>query len=113
MFECKDKDGVVVLCTKDTWENHIVAEHPEMGGWEAYVKATIEKPYRIYQDSRHTNRKNLYKPFILPKPFHMQYLRVGVKYHKRRFGRTIGYVNTAFPCTQVRKGDVLLWEGQI
>ena len=112
-ISCQDKDNVIISCSSDCWENHVVAEHPEMEGWEAYVKTTIEKPYRIYQDGRHPDRKAFYNPFILPKPFHTQYLRVVIKYKKRKFGGVRGYVITAFPCQGTRKGDILIWERQI
>lgn len=112
-ISCRDKDNFVIVCPEDCWENHIVAEHPEMEGWEAYVKTTIEEPYQVYQDGRHPNRKNFYKPFILPKPFHTQYLRVVVEYRKRRFRGIRGYVITSFPCRGIGQGDILIWERQI
>lgn len=113
VIRCFDKDNVSVTCTDDRWNSHILAEHPEMRGWEAYVIATIEKPYRIYQCPRHTKTKVLYRPFILPKPYHTQYLRVAIEYEKKKFSRKLrGYVLTAFPCSAVRKGDILIWEEQ-
>lgn len=112
VFRCRDKDNVIIICPEDTWKNHIVAEHPEMEGCEAYVKAAIEKPYQIYQDGRHSNRKNIYRPFILPKPFQTQYLRVGIEYRQKFFGELRGYVRTAFPCQGKRKGDILIWQEQ-
>ena len=81
-----------------------------MIGCEAVVKAVIEQPYRVYQDKRHLHRRVFYKPFVLPRPFHTQYLRVVVQYKERRFGSKRGHVMTAFACTQVREGDILLWE---
>ncbi len=110
VFRCLDKDGITVICPRDTWENHIVFEHPEMIGCELHVKETIEKPYQVYQDPRHPNQKNIYRPFILPKPFHTQYLRVAIKYRKRRFGNSVGYISTAFACQNKKKGDILIWE---
>ena len=110
VLRCLDKDGVTVICSRDTWENHVVPEHPEMRGCEAYVKATIEKPYQLYQDSKHPNQKVIYQPFILPKPFHTQYLRVAIKYRKRKWGNVVGYILTAFACQNKKKGDILIWE---
>lgn len=110
MFESVDKDGILVKCTKDTWYKHIVAEHPEMKGWEAYVKAAIEKPYQIYQDGGHPEVRIIYKPFILPSPYNRYYLRVAIRYRRRAFGKLRGYVSTAFPCVNKRKGDILIWE---
>jgi len=110
MFQCRDRDGIVVYCSKDTWYNHIIAEHPDMRGWEAYVKTAIEKPYQVYQDGRHPHIRVIYAPFILPKPYNLYYLRVAIKYRKRAFGKLRGYVSTAFPCVNKRKGDILIWE---
>jgi hypothetical protein len=113
IFRCKDRDGVTVICTQDTWENHIVSEHPEMKDCQMIVKRAIEKPYQVYQDGRHAARKNIYKPFVLPKPYHTQYLRIAIKYQKTKITRKLrGYVLTAFPSTK-RKGDILIWEGQL
>ncbi len=109
-FRCVDKDGVTVMCSRDTWENHILAEHLEMEGCEAYVKAAVENPYQIYQDSRYPNKKIIYKPFILPKPFHTQYLRVAIQYRKRMFRDLVGYVLSAFACQNKKQGDILIWE---
>lgn len=112
-LECQDRDGIRVICTESNWENHVVSEHPELRGCELHVKTTIETPHRIYQDSRHPNRRNLYKPFILPKPFHTQWLRVVIEYKKPLFGDIRGEVVTAFACTGVRQGDILIWQEQI
>ena len=92
----------------------MVSEHPEMEGCEMIVKTAIEKPYQIYQDGRHANRRNIYKPFVLPKPFHTQFLRVAIEYRKRKITRKLqGYVLTAFPSPTKRKGDILIWEGKL
>ncbi len=109
-FWCVDKNGTTIVCSKETWNNHVLAEHPEMEGCEAYVKAVIEKPYQIYQDGRHPNIQNIYRPFILPKPYNLYYLRVAIKYRKKVLGDLKGYISTAFPCVNIRKGDILIWE---
>ncbi|MBI4332555.1 MAG: hypothetical protein HY673_14885 [Chloroflexi bacterium] len=112
MFRCKDKDGSVVICTKQTWENHIVAEHPEMKACQSYVKDAIEKPYQVYQDGRNPGKRVIYKPFVLPPPYQLQYLRVVVEYRQSRGKSSKGYVVTAFPCQGQRKGDILIWSGK-
>ena len=109
-LRCDDKDGNAVVCSQDTWNTHIVAEHPEMKGCEAHVQAAIEKPYQIYQDSKHPSKKIIYRPFILPPPFHTQYLRVAIKYRKKLLGGVKGYISTAFACQNKRRGDILIWE---
>jgi hypothetical protein len=114
IFRCKDKDGIIVICKQDTWENHIVSGHAEMEGCEMIVKTAIEKPYQVYQDGKHTNKRIIYKPFVLPKPFHTQYLRVAIEYHRGKINRKLqGYVCSAFACQTKKKGDILIWEGQL
>ncbi len=107
MFECTDKDGFVIVCTQETWDSHIVSEHPEMKGCESCVKAAIEEPYQLFQDGRNPNKRVIYKPFVLPPPYQLQYLRVVIQYKKGKSKR--GYVVTAFPCQGQRKGDILVW----
>jgi len=80
-----------------------------MKGCEAYVKAAIENPYQVYQDSTHIKQKIIYKPFILPKPFNLQYLRVALEYEVKKFRTLRGYVHSAYPCINIKKGDILLW----
>jgi hypothetical protein len=110
VFRCYDINGILVICTKFWWDNHIVTDHLEMRGCEAHVKVAIENPYQIYQDGSKPDHKNIYKPFILPKPFHTQYLRVGIKYKKSKFGKLKGFVATAFACRSKKQGDILIWE---
>jgi hypothetical protein len=109
VFQCRDKDGISVVCSRECWENHIIAEHPEMNGCETYVKAAIENPYQVYQDSKNINKKIIYKPFILPRPFNQQYLRVVIEYKAKRFRAMRGYILSAFPCINIKKGDILIW----
>lgn len=91
-----------------------MAEHLEMKDCEMIVKTAIEKPYQVYQDGRHAATKNIYKPFVLPKPYNTQYLRIAIKYRKTKFTRRLqGYVKTAFACQGKGKGDILIWEGQL
>ena len=109
-FECRDREGIRVVCSRETWLSHIVAEHPEMQGCESCVAATIEALYQVFQDRAFPDRKNLYRPFVLPKPMDRRYLRVVIEYKKRRFRKGLtGYVMTAFPVENKRKGDILLW----
>lgn len=113
LFCCQDKDGRIVFCSNEIWEGHIVSEHPEMKGCETIVQATIQSPYRIYQDAIHPRRRVLYKPFVLPKPFNTQFLRVVIEYKSKRFKGIVGNVITAFSCAGIRQGDILLWENKL
>ena len=110
IIKCRDRDGVPVVCDKSTWYNHIVVRHAELQGCETHVKAAIESPYQIYQDRSNLKRKIIYQPFVLPKPFHTQYLRIAIEYRQGIFGGIKGYVCTAFACKQKKEGDILLWE---
>jgi hypothetical protein len=78
-----------------------------MKSCEAYVTTAIREPYQIYQDSSNLQKKVIYKPFILPKPYDRQYLRVVMEYHKKK---KVAYICTAFPCVNKKKGDILIWE---
>lgn len=109
-FECNDKDGIVVVCPEDTWVNHILGEHPEIKGCEECVKEAIGNPYKIEQDADFANRVILYKPFVLPKPYHLQYLRICIAYRKSIFGKTRGCVITAFSARGTKKGEKLVWQ---
>ncbi len=104
-FECHDREGIRVVCSRETWDSHIVAEHPEMRGCESCVVAAIEAPFEVYQDRAFPNRRSIYRPFILPKPMDRSYLRISVEYKKRKFSKDYrGYVLTAFPVENKRKG---------
>lgn len=110
LFRCKDRDGVLISCSNEVWQTHIIDEHPEMIGCETYVKASIEQPYQICQDTTHIDRKVIYKPFILPKPYHTYYLRIVIEYKEKLFRGIRGYVVTAYPCTSRKTGEVVLWQ---
>ncbi len=109
VIDCFDRDGIRVVCDDDTWYNHIEAEHPEMKGCEAIVNAAVNNPYEIYQDRSDISKKVIYKPFVLPEPFHTYYLRVVIEYKQLKFRGIRGYVRTAFSCSNKKKGDILLW----
>ena len=109
-FECRDRDGTRVVCSRETWDRHIVPEHPEMKGCQDSAVETITSPYQVYQDKNFSARRILYRPFVLPRPYDQQYLRVVIEYKRRRLSkRYTGYVLTAFPVQNRRKGDILLW----
>jgi hypothetical protein len=74
-----------------------------------YVQTAIRNPYQIYQDSAGIRKKIIYKPFILPKPYHTQYLRIIIEYKKKPYRKLKGYVLSAFPCENIKKGDILIW----
>jgi len=109
VLKCRDRDNVLVICNSDTWQNHIVAKHPEMKGGLAYVRAVLESPDQIYQDASHANERNFYRYGIMPDPYNQQYVRVGVRYEDKKLTGPRGYVITAFACQGVKKGEILRW----
>lgn len=109
VLKCRDRDNVVITCKKSTWQNHIVAKHPEIKEGLAYVKTTLENPDQIFQDPSHANRKNFYKYGIMPDPYNEQYIRVTVEYKYKKLTGPRGYVITALVCQGFKKGGILIW----
>ena len=110
ILKCQDKDRIPVVCSDDTWNKHILPKHPEIDGCEAHVKAVIEHPRLVYQDSTDLNKLILYSPAVLPKASHSRYLRVAISYKNNRFLGKRGYIESAMGCWNIRKGDILVWE---
>ena len=110
LFRCRDKDGIDIVCYRNTWINHIVQQHPEMNGKEILVKAVIENPDEIYQDSTWPDTRNIYNPAVLPEPFDKYYLKICLEYRVNFGGKKRGYVKTAFACLRIKKGDILIWK---
>ncbi len=109
-LECRDRDGTRIVCSRSTWEKHIIAEHPEMRDGEQSVVQTVEAPQLIYQDRNHPDRRIFYRRSVLAVPYDRSYLRVVVDYRKMRLRKSYtGYVLTAFPVENTRKGDTLIW----
>jgi len=115
LVEAKDPWRQAVTLSEETWEKHIVCEHPEMGAMASRdeilscISQTISNPLYICQDAIHSNRRNFYLPFILPKPYQRSYLKVVVEYRKRWFGLK-GYVRTAYSTTALKPGEKIIWQ---
>jgi hypothetical protein len=112
LFKTTDPDGVTVCLLDDAWD-HIVQEHPEMGTMApqeevlGYIKQIVEKPHSRYQDADFPERRSHYTPFILPKPYNRTYLKVSIRYYRRRwpFFEKRGAVNTAYPTDKIKPGE--------
>ena len=107
-FNAVDRDGVSVHCRHDTWARHIVDEHREMEDQQGAVIGAIGNPAYIYQSERYPQRRLLYRPFILPKPFDRTYLLVVIEYRTSR-GQRRGEVVTAFSAFNIKQRDILIW----
>lgn len=109
IIECQDKDGITVVCSKDTWEKHILPRHDEMKGREAHVKAVIQHPWQIFQDSVNIDKHIIYNPAVFPGVAHVRYLRVIINYKIHKYWGKRGYVESALGCWNMKGGDVLIW----
>ena len=112
ILKCLDKDGVPVVCSKETWNKHILPKHDEVEGCEAHVQSVIQHPRNIYQDTTNLNKLLLYSPAVLPKAHHCRYLRVVVHYKNHKILGRRGYVESAMGCWNIRQGDLLIWESK-
>jgi hypothetical protein len=112
ILECKDVNGITVVCSKDTWDKHILPKHPELEGCEAHVKTAIQHPRQIFQDNTNLNKVIIYNPTVLPNTSYTRYLRVAINYKTHKWWGKRGYVESAFGCWNIRKGDILIWESK-
>jgi len=56
LFTARSPLGYSVICTKNQWENHVIASHGIMTKKEHLVKNTISSPIAIYQSDEFPNR---------------------------------------------------------
>ena len=106
----RDPFGVRVVCHDTTWSEHIVADHPEMAGNEAWVQQTVEDPLAIYQSEQHPRRRIFHRPYRFNPPLGNAFLRVVVEYRRRGLERRLsGTLVTAFAATGPKQGETLIW----
>ena len=60
VFTAQSPLGMVVYCTEETWNNHIVAGHSSMEAKEDEVKNAIESPSSIYESNSHPSSRDVY-----------------------------------------------------
>lgn len=94
-----------VRWSREYWESHIVARHPEMDGHEDEAVDVITAPLAIYQSDTHANRNVFYRPSGLPSPFHGGFVRVIVEYEGNA-----GILITAHHAWEAKAREtVMLW----
>ena len=64
-FDCVDKFGNKVSCSKERWR-HIVKEHPILDGMQELVRVSIRSAYGAIYYPQNPDRLNLHKPCVLP-----------------------------------------------
>lgn len=71
IFTVNNYRGEAVFCTKERWENHVVAGHPIMEKNIEAVKDTISDPDSVYESSRNPKREVMFKrsPYSTQKIF--------------------------------------------
>ena len=108
-FKCRDKDGILVTCSKSQWRNYIILKHPEVMDCEDIIKRIISNPSGVWKNKSQPERVAIYEPIALPVPVSYPYVRVVIEYCEKK-NKTVGYVINAFHCANIRKGDYLAWK---
>lgn len=88
-----------MYCTEETWDNHVLSNHPIMYGQEEDVRAAIQGPsIGIFRDAQFEDREVYYR-------------RKGTRYTKVvvRFDGNVGTVITAFETDSAKSGEKLIW----
>lgn len=102
LFETTDPRSQQVICTENTWNNHILRNRPWMVGWEEDIRRTIEEPsIGIYQDADFEDR-NIYYRLHKGKD---RYIKVVVAFDENGLGEVI----TAFSTDTPKSGEKLIW----
>lgn len=102
VFEVTDPRGRNVVCTEDSWNEHILSNRPWMRGWEDLVKDTIQNPYMgIFEDSDFNNRHIYYSR----QQGRERYLKVVVQFDENETGSVI----TAYTTDSPKRGEKLIW----
>jgi len=103
LFETKDRNGVVVRMSRETYERHLPTR-PEMADYVAEAKLTVEDPHVIIVDHR-----GCYHHFRLGVgrgKFRKCYVQVLVHY-RRRLGQKRGIVATYWLSRKLCEGETI------
>jgi len=88
------------------WQ-HII-KHGELRQKQELVRAVIEHPDSIYQDTDNKKKRVLYKSCVLAPPWGACYVRVIIEYHMIPLIKK-GWVCTAHASYNKKAGEVLIW----
>lgn len=99
-FEVTDPKGIVVICTKDCWHNHILPRHKSLSTHVETVKLAITNPtYGVYRDANFPDRRIYY----FRNPSYRRYMKVVVRENPNR-----SEVITAYETDSMKTGEKLL-----
>lgn len=105
IFQQTDFFGNLVNLSSDTWDNHIVVEHPEMVGYESLVQQTIKDPLEVCESTQY----DFGAVFISPPGLgpSVEGIRAVVWYQHWSYqkGSATGLVATAYPIDIIRYGN--------
>ena len=102
-----DPEGYEITVDLDTWENHIVAGHPEMRECLEILSLTLTEPYVIYRSSKESETHYYYR--LTGRSFKKVsdvYLNAVVQRHDET---KKGSVKTAFLLKRLRREGQLVW----
>lgn len=105
VFSTTDFYGNLVTLSEDTWNTHVIIEHPAMAGLENLVQKTIQDPYEIRLSTASETGVAFVSPAgVGPRPEGIRVLvnYVDIVYEK---GATSGKIQTAYPIDVIKYGS--------
>jgi hypothetical protein len=105
VFSTTDFYGNLVTLSEDTWNAHVIIEHPAMAGFENLVEKTIQGPDIIRLSTASETGVAFVSPAgVGPSPEGIRVLvnYVDIFYEK---GATSGKVQTAYPVDVIKYGS--------
>lgn len=103
LFEAKDRDGVVVRMSRETYERHLPTR-PEMADYIEEARITVEDPHLIILDEDGCHHH--YRLGLGRGKFKKCYVHVLV-YYRRRRGRRVGLVASYWLCRDLIEGETV------
>jgi hypothetical protein len=85
IIEAKSPLGYTVVCSRKTWEQHIIINHTEMTDNEGSVKKTIDNPDVIYKSSWNPDA-HVYHAIILESSYPHLFTRVVINVNEDKTG---------------------------
>jgi len=107
LLRARDPQGYEISLELDTWENHIVKQHPEMAKFLDLLDKTISEPQVIQRSPKHGETFYYYR--LTGRTFHRQndiYLSAVVR---RDDDTKTGVIKTAHLLKEVRKEGETVW----
>ena len=103
IFETKDREGVIVRMSKDTYERHLPI-HPEIADYIEEAELTVQDPELIIRDD--DNCYHHYRLGLGRGKYKKCYVRVLVNYRHRRRKKE-GIVSSYWLSRTVGEGEVI------